>query len=136
MRLAALQAAHTPHTYAYLFTWGAPAGDGRPGAGHAAEVPFVFGTLEAPEVRAGLPEPAGASAGPLAARMQDAWVAFARTGSPRTAALPGWEPYAVPRRCTMRLDAASAQEDAPYEAERRFWETATAAGAAGAPPSG
>jgi para-nitrobenzyl esterase len=135
MRLAALQAAHTPHTYAYLFTWGAPAGGGRPGAGHAAEVPFVFGTLDAPGVRDAVP--AGAPpVGDLPAHMQDAWLAFARTGSPRTPALPGWEPYAAPRRCTMLLGTPSAPADAPYEAERRFWETATSAEAPGPPPGG
>jgi para-nitrobenzyl esterase len=59
--------------------------------------------------------------------MQDAWIAFARTGSPRTPALPGWEPYAALRRCTMLLGTPNTSADSPYEAERRFREAATPA---------
>jgi para-nitrobenzyl esterase len=75
----------------------------------------VFGTLDARDI-------AGSLVGTLPSQMQDAWIAFARTGSPQTAQLPDWEPYTVPRRCTMLLDATSGSRDAPYEAERRFWE--------------
>jgi para-nitrobenzyl esterase len=60
----------------------------------------------------------------LSHRMQDAWVAFARTGSPRTAALPDWEPYTAARRSTMLLDMSCRAVDAPYETERRFWADA------------
>lgn len=119
MWLAELHAAYTPQTYAYLFTWRSPAWDGLLGAGHVVEVPFVFGTLDAPDARDLVP--AGAAVGDLSAQMQDAWLAFARTGSPQTAALPGWEPYTVPRRSTMLLGMMSGPVDAPNEAERRFW---------------
>jgi len=54
----------------------------------------------------------------------DAWVAFARTGNPRTAALPDWQPYTVACRSTMLLDTACRAVDAPYETERRFWADA------------
>lgn len=119
MRLAELHATHTPQTYTYLFTWPSPAWDGLLGAGHVVEVPFVFGTLDAPDARDLVP--AGAAVGDLSAQMQDAWLAFARTGSPQTAALPGWEPYTAARRSTMLLGMTSGPVDAPYEAERRFW---------------
>jgi hypothetical protein len=57
--------------------------------------------------------------------MQDAWVAFARTGNPRTAALPDWEPFTATRRTTMLLDTTSCRAvNAPYETERRFWANA------------
>src|SRR5207248_4668231 len=92
MRLAERHAIHTPQTYAYLFTWGAPGGGGRLGAAHVVEVPFVFGTFDAPEARDLVP--ADAPVGTLPEQMQDAWIAFARTGCPRTAQLPDWEPYA------------------------------------------
>jgi len=121
MRLAELHAALTPHTYAYLFTWQSPAWDGLLGAGHSVEVPFVFGTLDALDARD--VAPAGLPVGTLSSRMQDAWIAFARSGSPRTPELQGWEPYTVPRRCTMLLGTTIGPVDAPYEAERRFWAT-------------
>jgi carboxylesterase type B len=43
MRLAELHAQRTTDTYAYLFTWRSPPWEGRLGAGHGVELPFVFG---------------------------------------------------------------------------------------------
>ena len=126
MRLAELQAAHTPETYAYLFTWRSPAWDGRLGAGHVVDVPFVFGTLDAPDSQDFVP--AGSPVGRLSEQMQDAWIAFARTGSPQTPELSGWEPYAPTRRSTMLLGTTCGPVDAPYEAERRFWADRVQAG--------
>jgi len=125
-RLAELQAAHTRDVYAYLFTWRSPAWNGQLGAGHVVEVPFVFGTLDAPDSQDLVPP--GSPTGMLPEQMQDAWIAFARTGRPASSRLPAWEPYAAPRRQTMLLGADCALVDAPYEAERRFWETHTEAG--------
>jgi para-nitrobenzyl esterase len=127
-RLAELHAAHTPQTYAYLFTWKSPAWDGRLGAGHVVEVPFVFGSFDAPDSQDLVP--AGSSVGRLSEHIQDAWVAFARTGSPRTPEFSGWEPYTSARRSTMLLGTTCGPVDAPYEAERRFWADRTPASAA------
>jgi para-nitrobenzyl esterase len=68
--------------------------------------------------------PPSAEVEQLSQQMQDAWVAFARTGSPRTAALADWEPYTAARRSTMLLDTSCRAVDAPYESERRFWADA------------
>jgi para-nitrobenzyl esterase len=119
LRQAELHAAHTPPTYAYLFSWKSPAEEGRLGAGHTVEVPFVFGTLTDPESREFVPE--GSPVGALWPQLQDAWIAFARTGHPQTSALPRWEPYTADRRSTMVFDLTSGSVEAPYEAERRFW---------------
>ena len=124
MRLAELHAAHTPQTYAYLFTWPSPAWDGQLSAGHGVEVPFVFGTLDAPGAEDKVP--AGTAPAGLSERMQDAWAAFARTGSPQTPALLDWEPYTVPRRCTVLLGTSCVAVDAPREEERHFWAEHTA----------
>jgi para-nitrobenzyl esterase len=121
MRLAELHAQRTTDTYAYLFTWRSPAWDGRLGAGHGVELPFVFGQYD-PDAR-GFVTPS-AEVERLSQQLQDAWVAFARTGSPRTAALQDWEPYTVAGRSTMLLDTACRAVDAPYETERRFWANA------------
>jgi para-nitrobenzyl esterase len=122
MRLAELHARHTPSTYAYLFTWRSPAWDGRLGAGHCVELPFVFGQYDIPDAR-GFVTPSE-EVERLSHQMQDAWVAFARTGDPRTAALPDWKPYTAAHRSTMLFDTACRAVDAPYETERRFWEDA------------
>jgi len=119
MRLAELQGAHTPQVYAYLFTWPSPGWDGKLGAGHVVEVPFIFGTLDAPDSQDLVP--AGSPIGRLPEQMQDAWIAFTRTGSPRTPELSGWEPYTPDRRSTMQLGTKCGPIDAPYEPERRLW---------------
>jgi para-nitrobenzyl esterase len=84
------------------------------------ELPFVFGVMDDARFRDALPE----EVAQLSQQMQDAWVAFARTGSPRTAALPDWEAYAAARRSTMLLGTSCRAVDVPYEIERRFWADA------------
>ena len=59
----------------------------------------------------------------LSERMQDAWIAFARTGNPATEHLPAWAPYEPERRTTMIFGEEVAAVDAPYEPERAFWST-------------
>jgi para-nitrobenzyl esterase len=126
MRLAEQHAAHTPETFAYLFTWKSPGWDGKLGAGHVVDVPFVFGTLDGPDAQDLVP--AGSPVGTLPVQMQDAWTAFARTGSPQTSELVGWEPYTTARRTTMLLGATCEPVDAPYETERRYWADRVQAG--------
>src|SRR5262249_59785037 len=65
---------------------------------------------------------AGPGASALAARMQDAWLAFARTGDPNHPGLPPWPAYDGSRRATMLLGARCETVDAPQEAERRVWD--------------
>jgi para-nitrobenzyl esterase len=128
MRIAQLHAAHTSATFTYLFTWKSPAWDGTLGAGHEVNTPFVFGTFDAPGSQDLVP--AGSPVGDLATLMQDAWIAFARTGNPQTPALAGWVPYTASRRTTMLLNATCGSVDAPFEAERRLWDARVPAGSA------
>jgi carboxylesterase type B len=121
MQLAALQAAHQPRTYAYLFTWPSPAMGGLFGACHGLELPFVFGTLGHPLLRPFTGR--GPEAAALAERMQDAWIAFARTGRPGHAGVGDWPAYDADARRTMILDRRCRVETAPHEAERGFWDS-------------
>jgi len=122
MRLASLQSAHQAKTYAYLFTWPSPTLGGLLGSCHALDLPFVFGTLDDALVRnfAGSTRP---GARELAERIQDAWISFARTGSPAHAAIGEWPAYDPTRRATMILDRECRVAEAPREAERSFWES-------------
>ena len=95
---------------------------------HVVDVPFVLGTLDAPDAQDLVP--AVSPVGSLSERMQDAWIAFARTGSPQTPDLPAWARYAAPGRTTMLLGPACGSVDAPNDAERQFWATRAGAGAA------
>ncbi|WP_369372594.1 carboxylesterase/lipase family protein [Streptomyces sp. cg36] len=84
-------------THRYSFGYRSTALDGRLGAAHTVELPFVFDLADEPWLHGdtGLLGPAPAPAG-LAAQMHGAWVAFARTGS------PGWAAY-DPQRPTVEV---------------------------------
>ncbi|MBB5908777.1 carboxylesterase/lipase family protein [Actinoalloteichus hymeniacidonis] len=75
-------------THVYSFGYRSTALDGRLGAAHTVELPFVFDLADKPWLHGetGLlgPDPAPAS---LATRIHAAWVSFARTGD------PGWAAY-------------------------------------------
>lgn len=119
LRLAEMQAKHTPG-YTYIFDWPSPAQGGAPGATHLLEVPFVFGTYAHPHLRDFCGSDAAAEE--LSNTMQEAWVRFARFGSPSTPTLPEWPAYEPGQRWTMRLGAASSTEEHPREDERAFWD--------------
>ncbi|MEJ3655374.1 carboxylesterase family protein [Actinomycetes bacterium KLBMP 9759] len=72
--------------HVYEFAWSSAAFDGRLGACHALELPFVFGTFaSSPEITG--PNPPDE----LADAMRTAWVAFAASGD------PGWPRYGSER---------------------------------------
>ena len=119
-RMAELHAALEPRTYMYQFRWTPPATHSRLGAFHGLEVPFVFGTLEEHSLHGVVPKSHEATA--LARRVQDAWIAFSRTGDPSHPGLGSWPAYAAPRRATMILDESPRTEDAPLENARLFWQ--------------
>jgi para-nitrobenzyl esterase len=84
IRVAEARARAAEPTYLYEFGWRTPLWDGRLGATHAAEVPFVFDTLDDPASQALI-----GSAVPqvLADAVHGAWVSFIATGE------PGWPAY-------------------------------------------
>lgn len=120
LKLAALHARHTPDVFVYQFGWKGTE-PGRPqGAVHALDLPFVFGTLATSEIGAIAGRTPAAQT--LSAQMQDAWLAFARSGRPRAPGLPEWPAYAPPRRATMVLADPPRVVDAPQEPERAVWD--------------
>ena len=82
-RLAAVHAKHDA-VYGYCFTWSPRHLRRWMGAGHAMEVPLVFGTWRHPVLRAMLLGARG-----ISRRIQDDWIRFAREGAPGA----GWVPY-------------------------------------------
>lgn len=118
-RVAQAQARHAP-TWMYLFTWESPLNDGALGSCHALEIPFVFGNMDGPLAKlAG----DGAAARTLSARMQNAWLALAHSGTPSHGDLPGWPNYDQIERRTMVFDRECAVVSKPMETERAFWES-------------
>jgi para-nitrobenzyl esterase len=101
--------------FMYLFTWTTPR-MAKYGSYHGLEIPFVFGTLPAVPQVADDPDAAA-----LSARMQQSWVAFARSGVPDCAVVPAWAPYASTDRATMQIDRAWTLERDPLGRERAAW---------------
>jgi para-nitrobenzyl esterase len=114
VRLA--EAARQAHVYE--FGWRSSAYDGRLGACHGSEIPFVFDTLTTGGAGPLLgPAPAPQE---LADAMHAAWVAFAATGD------PGWPVYTPGQRTTLHFGspdpAVPRLVDDPHPAERVLWD--------------
>jgi para-nitrobenzyl esterase len=118
--LAEAQALNQSRTFKYLFTWESPAMDGRLGSCHALEMPFIFGTLDAPTIDRFAGE--GPEAEALSANMMDAWIAFARKSDPSHPKLPSWPSYHPAHRSTLVFGRECALVSAPLEEERLAWE--------------
>jgi para-nitrobenzyl esterase len=99
-------------TYMYEFAWRSPQFDGRLGACHAVELPFVFDTLASSAnvglIGTGAPQE-------LAEVVHAAWVAFVKRGD------PGWPRYDLEQRTTMSFDRRSEVLQDPHGSERVLW---------------
>ncbi len=115
VRLAEAHHRRGQQAYSYLFTWKSPAFGGALGACHALEIGFAFGNLT-PGFHGSGPE-----AEALTEAMQDAWIAFARTGDPSGGALGTWPTYGKDR-ATMILDKDCRVQNAPNQKELAAWE--------------
>jgi para-nitrobenzyl esterase len=100
--------------YLYWFQWQTPVLDGRPRAYHCSELPFVFANTDRCAAMTG----GGPDARALAAKMADAWIAFARNGSPNHPGLPQWPAMSADRCETMVFDTTSAVKNNPDREER------------------
>ena len=100
-------------THVYEFAWPSPQFDGRLGACHALEIPFVFDTLDAPgsEAMGGTDAPQE-----LADVVHRAWVDFVTTGD------PGWPVYDLDARPVQVFGTLTAVTPDPRGAQRRLWE--------------
>jgi para-nitrobenzyl esterase len=114
LRLLEAQAPHAS-VHSYLFTWTSPAFGGRLGSCHVVDVPFVFGGIDADPIR-GLVGGDDPDAATLAARVQGAWLDFARGHDT-------WPRYDLERRSTLVFGRESRVEDAPLDAERAVWSS-------------
>jgi len=115
LELVEAQRKNKTPVYNYLFTWQSPVMGGVLKACHALEIGFVFGKYD----------PMFCGSGPDADRlsecMQEAWLAFARTGDPSNKCTGAWSEYGT-KRLTMVFGKESHIESAPYEKERAAWE--------------
>lgn len=97
--------------YAYAFDWRSPARAGVLGAAHTAEVPFIFGTLDA--ARALVQDSPDQLQ--VRDRMGAIWGQFARSGQPGggDSGVQGWQPYERSQRLTARIGSQWRMEQDP-----------------------
>jgi para-nitrobenzyl esterase len=108
--------------YFYYFAWETPVMGGKLHSPHALEISFVFDNTERSSMfTGGGPRPAA-----LADKISDAWIAFARSGSPDTPKLPAWTPYDRARRATMVFSDESQVVDDPNRARREVMQSVLA----------
>jgi para-nitrobenzyl esterase len=94
--------------FLYLLTWQAPFMGGRYGSVHGTDVPLIFHN---PEL---WPLTAGSSENRIMAdRMSDAFIAFAKSGTPGTKDLP-WTAYDPSTKPTMIFDVQSGVKNDPH----------------------
>jgi len=103
--------------YCYVLTWKSPFNDGMFGACHAMDIAFLWGAHGTEFTGS------GPAADALSRNMQDAWMAFARTGDPGCEGLGRWPVYGDSRE-TMILGEKCEVREAPFEEERRIWDAA------------
>jgi para-nitrobenzyl esterase len=116
VRLVELQRDNGTPAYNYLFTLKSPAMGGVLGAMHGLDNPFLFGCLDKDFSGNGPEEQA------LALKIQDSTIAFMHTGDPSCKSIGEWPVYGKDRM-TMILDKKTRVEAAPYEEERRVWDS-------------
>ena len=104
-------------TYAYQVDWKTSKNDGRLGAPHTIDIPLVFRTTAVPDSITTDSD----GARKMADLFSDAFIAFARSGSPQTAALPDWQPYSMDRRETMLMNLPPQLANDPRGEERKLF---------------
>jgi para-nitrobenzyl esterase len=110
-------------TYVYQMNWKSPGAGGKVGAIHGLDVVLGFGNLRE------FPKAMGVKDGKVAPTTQrlsdglaDAWLSFAKTGSPSSAKLPEWPEYEPSERKTMVFDEESEVVSDPRGNLRELWE--------------
>jgi para-nitrobenzyl esterase len=104
--------------FLYAFTWRSPVRHGKLRSMHGMELPFVFDHPEALSFMTG----SGTDRRALAAAMSEAWVSFARTGSPNHPGIPSWTPYEPTAWPTMVFGPQVALINDPHREERTAME--------------
>lgn len=117
--LADAHAARGGRTFFYRFDRAPSIARDRVGACHAIELPFVFGTIRAPLLRAAFAWPPDAVA--LSNRMQAAWVELARAGVPGADRTTAWPRYVAGEGLARVLGGRVAAAPAAPDGLRRFW---------------
>jgi para-nitrobenzyl esterase len=106
------------HTWVYRIDWKVPF----PGhwSLHTIDLPFLFDNVALAPGMCGASAEEQAAAQPLATRMSEMLITFARTGDPNCEAIPHWPSYDLKERNTIIFDNETRVEKDPRGAERVF----------------
>ncbi|MYD42886.1 MAG: carboxylesterase family protein [Gammaproteobacteria bacterium] len=118
VRTADAHRQHTKNVWMYRFDWESPAHDGKLGACHSLDIPFVWGTYELDRMQhfCGV----GESVATLSDQVMQSYIAFARTGNPNHDVIPHWDSYGSDRT-TMKFAPEVNAVAAPMESTRALW---------------
>ena len=109
-------AQHAAPVFMYRLDWETPILEGVMRSPHGLDVPLVFDTVDKKLGVLGTgPEPRQ-----IAALMSQAWINFARSGTPSQPAL-AWLAYDINARQTMLFNSTSRMVSDPDGAARTFW---------------
>ncbi|WP_109806286.1 carboxylesterase/lipase family protein [Sphingosinithalassobacter portus] len=109
-------AAGAERTWVYQFDRQSPV-DPLRGAAHTDDIPYIFGTLDAPGSYSGT----GAESRAIRDAMMPAFAGMARNGRP---GFDRWTPYRLPERATLVIDDRLAMVNDPRRWQRELWATA------------
>jgi para-nitrobenzyl esterase len=121
IRLAEAHLPHAPHVAMYRFDYCSAVMEGRVGACHAVDIPFVFDNVEQRGVQmllGGVDDETRA----LARQASAAWARMATTGRPGGDGLD-WPAYDLDRRTTCVFDRRTTLVEDPEGAIRTFWSS-------------
>jgi para-nitrobenzyl esterase len=106
------------HTWVYRIDWKVPF----PGhwSLHTIDLPFLFDNVALAPGMCGASAEEQSAAQPLATRMSEMLIEFARTGNPNCKTVPHWPSYDLKERNTMIFDMETRVEKDPRGAERVF----------------
>lgn len=120
IELADAVSAYQP-VYLYLLTYRSDSTYKNFGSSHAMDLPFVFGTVNSPEVIVFTGrDPRRYD---LADRVMDTWAAFARSGDPTPPQGPRWPRWDAATHPTMELGIDSRVVQDPLSEQRKIWGT-------------
>jgi para-nitrobenzyl esterase len=112
------ESAAKARTWVYEMDWKSPIDGGKWGAPHTLDLAFFFDNLALSPGMIGASAEEIKAAQPLADRMSDMLIAFARTGNPNHAGLPNWPNYSLEKRETMVWNTVTAVVNDPRRQER------------------
>jgi len=95
--------------YVYRLTWETPIGGGMLRTPHTLDIPLMFDNAKESAALVGT----GEDVQTMADMMSDAWIAFAKTGTPSSELLPEWKAYTPTSRNVMELNVEPQLVDDP-----------------------